>query len=203
MATNDECSYLTSAFYCEDQRKTQTQILSLNKALSGKHVSHLWLIHTARDRDWETMGFYITLCTVHTTQGQGLEYVTIVTGRNEVVAKVMFLHVSVILSTGGVLQAGRGPPGPGRPPLAGRTPPPLGESPLAGRTPPPRGPGRPPPGRRLQNTVYERPVRILLECILVFYCTHPIPCPLSLVPVSVPCSVSEPLEAILGRPSNM
>ena len=33
----------------------------------------LWLIHTARnrDRDWETMGFYIMLCTVHTTQGQG------------------------------------------------------------------------------------------------------------------------------------
>ena len=32
-----------------------------------------WLIHTARDRDMdrEMMGFYITLCTVHTTQGQG------------------------------------------------------------------------------------------------------------------------------------
>ena len=34
------------------------------------------------------------------------------------------------------------------------------------RTPPP-GPGRPPPGRTLQHTVNERPVRILLECILV------------------------------------
>ena len=32
-----------------------------------------WLIYTARDRDMdrEMMGFYITLCTVHTTQGQG------------------------------------------------------------------------------------------------------------------------------------
>ena len=33
------------------------------------------MAHTAldRERDWdrETMGFYITLCTVHTTQGQG------------------------------------------------------------------------------------------------------------------------------------
>ena len=35
---------------------------------------------------------------------------------------------------------------------------------------PPAGPGRPPPprqGRRLQHTVNERPVRILLKCILV------------------------------------
>ena len=35
----------------------------------------LWLVHTARDRErdreWEMMGFSITLCTVHTTQGQG------------------------------------------------------------------------------------------------------------------------------------
>ena len=48
----------------------------------------------------------------------------LVTGRNEVVAMVMFLHVSVILSTGGVLQAGR-------PPGTRQTPPPqLGEPPL-------------------------------------------------------------------------
>ena len=49
---------------------------------------------------------------------------------------------------------------------------------VSGQPPPPRsrenplppGPGRPPPpppGRRLQHTVNERPVRILLECILV------------------------------------
>ena len=33
----------------------------------------LWLVHTGRDRerDREMMGFCITLCTVHTTQGQG------------------------------------------------------------------------------------------------------------------------------------
>ena len=35
----------------------------------------LWLIHTAqdrdRDRDREAVGFYVTLCTVHNTQGQG------------------------------------------------------------------------------------------------------------------------------------
>ena len=35
----------------------------------------LCAVHTTRDRERdkerETMGFYITLCTVHTTQGQG------------------------------------------------------------------------------------------------------------------------------------
>ena len=30
----------------------------------------LWCVHTDRDRDWEMMGSYITLCTVHTTHGQ-------------------------------------------------------------------------------------------------------------------------------------
>ena len=92
----------------------------------------------------------------------------------------MFLHVCVILFTGGVSGqppldlAGRTPPpGPGRenPPrdLAGRNPPRA----LAGRTPPrpgredPPGPGREePPPRDL--AVNERPVRILLECILVY-----------------------------------
>ena len=54
------------------------------------------------------------------------------------------------------------PPGPGRPP----SPPPGRENPPWTRQTPP-GPGRPLPGSRLQNTVYERPVRILLECILV------------------------------------
>ena len=59
------------------------------------------------------------------------------------------------------------------PPVTRQTPPPPGQR----RTLPP-GPGRPPPGtkknpppgRRLQHTVSERPVRILLECILVFFC---------------------------------
>ena len=89
------------------------------------------------------------------------------------------------------------PLGPGRPPRTRQTP-----SPRTRQTPP--GPGRPPPdqvdtppdqvdtprtrqtpppGSRLQHTVYyERPVRILLECILVLRkkcflavnCTHEI-----------------------------
>ena len=39
-----------------------------------KHGWLFWLIHTARDRDREMMGPYITLCTVHTThwQAQGI-----------------------------------------------------------------------------------------------------------------------------------
>ena len=60
------------------------------------------------------------------------------------------------------------PPGPGRPPRdQADTPPGPGRPPHGTRETPP-GPGRhPPPGSRLQHTVYERPVRILLECILV------------------------------------
>ena len=98
-----------------------------------------------------------------------------ITGRNEVVAKVMFLHVCVVLFTGGGLRAGPSP-GPGRenPPPPGTW---QGEPPprdLAGRTPPdqarhPPGPGRHLPHREedCSHTVNERPVRILLECILV------------------------------------
>ena len=59
----------------------------------------------------------------------------LVTGCKEVVAKVMFLLVSVILSTGGV--SGRENPPSRETPLAGRTPP-AGRPPLAGR-PPPQG----------------------------------------------------------------
>ena len=43
-------------------------------------------------------------------------------------------------------------------------PPPPGAQPFLEQTPPP---GAPPPGIILQHTVYERLVRILLECILV------------------------------------
>ena len=86
----------------------------------------------------------------------------------------MFLHVSVILYTGGLRRtppAGRTPPGRENP-----SPPNQGEPPhppIPGtRQTPPRDqadpPGREnPPRRRLQHTVNERPVRILLECILV------------------------------------
>ena len=57
---------------------------------------------------------------------------SIFTGRNEVVAKVIFLHLSVILFTGG-------PP----PPQPGRNPP--------GTRPPCQGEPPPPPGSRLQH----------------------------------------------------
>ena len=73
----------------------------------------------------------------------------------------VFTRVRDSVHRGGLGQ-GEPPPRPGRtnaPPGPGRNPPrDWGE--------PPR-PGRTPPGSRLQNTVYERPVRILLECILV------------------------------------
>ena len=128
---------------------------------------------------------------------------------NEVVAKVIFLHLSVILFTGGgvseadppgrhtprqvppsrqarhppagtprqVHPPGRYTPQAGTPAQTTHTPP--GSHPLGRYTPPPPGAGTPPqagtpspeahtpPGRRCQHTVNERPVCILLECILV------------------------------------
>ena len=80
------------------------------------------------------------------------------------------------------------PPTPGtRPPRPGRTPPgpgrlPRDQTPLARENPHPpfqdQTPNPPPsqgepltPGSRLQHTVYERLVRILLECILVLVIT--------------------------------
>ena len=92
-------------------------------------------------------------------------------------AKVIFLHLSVILFTGGVSTREN-------PPLPGRTPPPdqADPTPPGSRHPPPeqadtppgadttpRARQTPPPGSRLQPTVNERPVRILLECILVSF----------------------------------
>ena len=63
------------------------------------------------------------------------------------------------------------PPGPGRPPRTRQTPPDQAEPPRIRQTPPDQAdPPRQtptPPESRLQHTVYERPVRILLECILV------------------------------------
>ena len=175
---------------------------------------------------------------------------SIVTGRNEVVAKVIFLHLSVIHSVhrGVCLSAwwdatppqeqttpwdqtpgsrhppGTDPPGNRHAPLPpwDQTPqsrhPPWEQTPPGTRHPPPQSrppweqtrspapwvqtppeqthpleqthtpgsrhtppradtppwsrhpPGQEPPGSRLQHTVYERPVRILLECILVSSC---------------------------------
>ena len=93
--------------------------------------------------------------------------VPIFTGRNEVVAKVMFLLVSVILLTLGVsasVHAGISPPRSRHPPGAD-TPPPGADTPPQEQTHPPGADT--PPGMRLWHTVNERPVRILLECILV------------------------------------
>ena len=86
----------------------------------------------------------------------------IFTVRNEVLAKVIFLHLFVILFTGGEYLT-RYPPGPGTSPRPG-TPPGPGTPPRTRYTPQTR---YTPPGCKLRNTVNDRPVRILLECILV------------------------------------
>ena len=119
----------------------------------------------------------------------------IYTGRNEVVAKVIFLHLSVILFTGGVCLSAcwdaTTTPLPRRPPPTKETPlsrrPPVKETPSAKETPLPRRPsegGTPleggiplcqghlpcqgdPLGRSPRHTVNERPVHILLEGILL------------------------------------
>ena len=51
------------------------------------------------------------------------------------------------------------------PPWTRQTPPDQVDPPRAGKHPPDQVDT--PPGSRLQHTVYERPIRILLECILV------------------------------------
>ena len=76
-------------------------------------------------------------------------------------AKVMFLQASVILSTGGEVVC-LSACWDGIPPRSRH--PPLGPDPPRIRHPPR---SRHPPGSRCQHTVNERPVRILLECILV------------------------------------
>ena len=78
----------------------------------------------------------------------------IITGRNEVVAKVMFLHVSVILFMGG-LQAGRIPPWTGRTPPGRENPPGREEPPLDRENP--SGPGRPPQVGRTPHIREEPP----------------------------------------------
>ena len=86
-------------------------------------------------------------------------------------AKVIFLQACVCPQWGeGCLpqcMLGCPPPRTRHPPgvrtLLEQTPP--GAEPPLGADPPDQAP--PPPGSRLQHTVNERPVRILLECILV------------------------------------
>ena len=90
-------------------------------------------------------------------------------------AKVMFLQASVILSTGGSASVHGGippreqTPPQIRPPREQTHPPPVADTTPRARLPRTRPPPdqAPPPGSRLQHTVNERPVRILLECNLV------------------------------------
>ena len=111
------------------------------------------------------------------------EFLTLVTSRNEVLAKVMFLQASVILSTGGgsgpggFLQIsggeGSGPRGSSK--FSGGVSGPGGFLQILGGVSPifrgGSGPGGVPPnflgGGLHQNTVNVRLVCILLECILV------------------------------------
>ena len=75
----------------------------------------------------------------------------VVTGRNEVVAKVMFLHVSVILLTGGVSGeppwTKENPPGTRQPPQTRQPPPDQATTPPRTKENPP-GPGNPPGTRQ-------------------------------------------------------
>ena len=120
-----------------------------------------------------------------------------ITGRNEVVAKVMFLHVSVILSTGGVSREkppGQGdpktrqtPPGRETPPDQG-DPPDQADPPEQGRPPGrenPPGPCRPPPPEadsRIRSTSgrYASYWNAFLLCGLSFTLCHSLSSRLSL-----------------------
>ena len=116
-------------------------------------------------------------------------HIDVITARNEVGRKVMFLQASVILSTGGSTWSGTPPLdqvhpprtrctplGPSTPPLTRYTPQDQvhpqtrpGTTPGPG-TPHPdqvHPPGTPPPQSMLADTVNARAVRILLECNLV------------------------------------
>ena len=86
----------------------------------------------------------------------------VITGRNEVVAKVIFLHLFVILFTGGFCLSACWDT-----PLGADSPP--EQTPLEQNLPPGSRPPQEqtPLGSRLQHMVYEWPVGILLECILV------------------------------------
>ena len=121
--------------------------------------------------------------------GMRFSHNVIFTGRNEVVVKVMFLHVSVILSTGG--SPGRETPLPGRtlpqdqadpppldqadhaPPQTRQTPPRTRQTPPWTRQTPP-GPGRPPqPGRSPRTRQTPPPGKQTPEYGLRAADTHP------------------------------
>ena len=93
-------------------------------------------------------------------------------------------------------RSGRHPPGPGSPPDQ-TDPPGPDRLPRPGR--PPRDQADPPGPGRLQHMVYERPVRILLECILVFK-VFPITLPSSMVD---DCRKNEHQSILLMIPSSI
>ena len=62
-------------------------------------MAHSYCTGPGLRQNWETMGFYITLCPVQTTHGQGQE--TLLPPAKEVWGKVIFLHLFVILFTEG------------------------------------------------------------------------------------------------------
>ena len=126
-------------------------------SLNCKHVTpSLWLRSVTRR---------CPVSRLHTCQSNAVNYTFYHYSPQTKFAKVMFLHVSVILSTGGVcLSACWDTTPPSRQPL----PPSRG----AGITPeqaPPRSRQTPPKQCMLGDTTNKRAVCILLECILVVF----------------------------------
>ena len=91
------------------------------------------------------------------TGSKRIKLLTFITGRNEVLAKVIFLHLFVILFTGGAVPDQVHPPGPGTPPRT-RYPPGPGTPPRTRYTPrpgtPPRDQVHPPRPGTLPQTRY-------------------------------------------------
>ena len=121
--------------------------------------------HVSSHKQWgNSKSIYFLHCCVDIFTSLVTTTMGIFTGRNEVVVKVIFLHLFVILFTGGVCLSA----------CWDTTPLPGADTPPEQTPPEQTTPGAdttPPPGSRLRHTVNERPVRILLECILGSYVT--------------------------------
>ena len=109
---------------------------------------------------------HCTNCLWGTSLHKFMAFFSLITGRNEVLAKVMFLQVSVILSTGGGGLARKPPPAGWRTPpvwmenaprLEGEPPRLDGEPPPAGWRTPPAGWRTPPAGRRTPPAGWRKP----------------------------------------------
>ena len=152
----------------------RTRLIGLDKIMAmglfsqSNDTCGQWRSHTARDQDWEqdrdqsVLIYVMQNCSQWSNTGTGTRTHCYRPQRS--CGQGIFLHLSVIHS---VHRGGKGvclsacwdttPPGadplPGSRPSRDQTPPP-------NQTPPPGADT--PPGSRLQHTVYERPVRILL-----------------------------------------